>query len=193
MPDTTAKNKGKGKGKPRVKASKEAKAKTKYSGVHTRFQAKQERVARERLGIDKLLSTSRNLVDEPELIDPNETDRPTQPLLGHFSSHDLIHSSIAEPQLFDESVSQTPLSDEIIIISHDNEVPRTEASSVNTRWNFSLNPLSYFQRSDGTDSNCAFANNVDLRNASQETDQHNVSISSPQCTSTPTDVEETSP
>ena len=141
MPNPTVKNKGKGKGKPRVKASKEAKAKTKYSGVHTHFQAKRERVAIERLGIDKLLSTSRDLVDEPELIDPNEPDQPAQPLLGHFSSHDLIHSSIAEPQLFDESVSQTPLSDEIIIISHDNEVPRTEASSVNTRWNFGLNPF----------------------------------------------------
>ena len=97
-------------------------------------------MARERLGIDKLLSTIRDLVDEPELIE-DEPDRPAQPLLGHFSSHDLIHSSIAEPQLFDESVSQTPLSDEIIIISHDNEVPRTEASSVNTRWNFGLNPF----------------------------------------------------
>ena len=132
-------------------------------------------------------------MDEPELIDPYEPDRPAQPLLGHFSSHDLIHSSIAKPQLFDESVSQTPLSDEIIIISHDNEVPRTEASSVNTRWNFSLNPLSYFQRSDGTDSNCVVANNIDHRNAGQEIDQHNESISSPQCTSTPNDEEETNP
>ena len=118
-------------------------------------------------------------MDEPELIDPYEPDRPAQPLLGHFSSHDLIHSSIAKPQLFDEPISQTPLSNEVIIISHDNEVRRTEASSVNTRWSFSLNPLSYFQQSDGTDSDCAVADNIVLRNAGQETDQHNVSSSSP--------------
>ena len=84
-------------------------------------------------GLDKLLSAGRDLVENPDQSDLSEPDTPSQPLLGDFSSHDLIHGNIADPPIFDEPDLQIPQSDDIIVVSHENTVPRTEPESVSSR------------------------------------------------------------
>ena len=175
-------NKGRGKGKAKVRASETLEANTKYHGVNTRLRAKREKEARAnaKSGMEKLLSTSRDMVEDPEAIDLTDSDQPTQPIVGDFSAHDLIRSRIAEPQNFDEPAPAPSLPNEIAVVTHD---ARAGTSSVNSRWSF--NPLSYFQRTDSANSTCDVANNNGSRNDSQEIDEVQASISAPQCASTP--------
>ena len=142
----TAKGKGTGKGKNKAKASELLMSKTKYEGVNTRFRAKKEQASRESMksSFEKLVNTGRDLSKNPEQFESSDPDQPSQPLIGDFSSHDLIHSGIADPPSFDEQTPQEPPPDEIVVITNAENVPRTETENVNSRWNFSINPLSFF-------------------------------------------------
>ena len=172
--------KGKGKGKNRAKASEQAMEKTKFADTQkrcsNRLKAKREKEVEQNIkaGMNKLLSSSRKLTD-----DSDELDGTNQPLVGDFSSHDLIRNRIAPPNTFDE-LPQEPPSDDIVVISHEN-VPRTESGSVNTRWSFSINPLAYFRSetpvSGGTPGNEAKERDHDSEQVGP--------ISPPQLTSTP--------
>ena len=133
-------------------------------------------------GLEKLLNTGRDLVENPDQSDLSDPDTPSQPIVGDFSSHDLIHGNVADPPSFDEPNMQNPPPDDIIIVSPVNTVPRTESENV-SRWSFSMNPLSFFQRSENPASGCV-ANEKELGNAGREIEQ-TVSVSSPQHTSTP--------
>ena len=177
--------KGKGKGKNRVKTSEQLSGKTKFAGkttfagAHTRLRAKQEKEAKEKAksGMEKLLSTGRKL-SESEPVDQGE---PSQPLVGDFSSHDLIRNSIAYPPVFDEPNPQAPISDEITVVSLDNGVPRTQTGNVNNRWSFSLNPLSYFQQPTPPN------NDNNPKEGNQRGSLGTGPVTPPQMTSTPTD------
>ena len=86
-----------------------------------------------------MLSCSIKLTDRS---DPADLDEASQPLVGDFSSFDLIRNKIAVPAIF-EPPPEGPQSDGIVVVSH--EVLRTESGNVNSRWSFSMNSLSYFQ------------------------------------------------
>ena len=181
IPRPGSSDKGKGKGKNRTKASEQAMTKTKFAGAHTRLQAKLEREAKEKVksGMDKLLSSSKKLTDDSDIADLSEPD---QPLVGDFSSHDLIRNRIADPPVFDEPIPPDPTADSIVIVSHKN-VPRTEVGNVNSRWSFSINPMNYF-RSETPYDGATPSNEVKEEN--QEIEQIGL-ISPPQQASTPND------
>ena len=128
-----------------------------------------------------MLSSSIKLTDES---DPAVLVEESQPLVGDFSSFDLIRNRIADPAIF-EPPPEGPQSDEIVVVSHD--VLRTESGNVNSRWSFSMNPLSYFQKSEapaGSDD----APEVEVESEDQKIGQDDRPISSPQLASTPTDL-----
>ena len=185
----TPKGKGTGKGKGKTKSSEQIQGKTKYDGAHTRLRAKHEQASKEHMksGFQKLLNVSRNLTENPEQFDNIDPDQPSTPLIGDFSSHDLIQNSIADPPSFDEQIQQNSPVD-IVNIPAVNETQSVENENVVSRWNFSINPLSYFQRSESPASSCV-ANAKDIRNAGKEIEQIEDSVSSPQRTSTPNDWE----
>ena len=177
----TVRNKGKGKGKG--KAREELKSKTKFAGANTRLRTKQIREAKVfEWGMKKLLESSRKLTDDSDLDDENET---YQPLTGDFSSQDLIRNKVADPPTF-EPAPQDSFTDEIVVVSLENEVLKSEPGSVNSRWNFSINPLSYFQRPE-IPANSSEAPKIELGNENPVTGQDAGPIPSPQMTSTPTE------
>ena len=67
-------------------------------------------------GLEKLLNTGRDLVENPDQSDLSDPDTPSQPIVGDFSSHDLIHGNVADPPSFDEPNTQNPPSNDIIIV-----------------------------------------------------------------------------
>ena len=140
----------KGVGKNRPKASETARTKTKsYTGAVTRRREKMLRDEEEniRKGMKKLLSTSRQLLDDS--LSPNDDSANEQRVgkpIADFSSHDLIRSRVAEPESFDEtdtSASQNTNNDILVLSSNTNRSENPERS-----WSFSLNPFSYLTRPD---------------------------------------------
>ena len=128
----------------------------------------------------KVLSSSRKLTDDS---DPADLEDVSQPLVGDFSSHDLIRNRIADPSTF-EPPPKGPPSDDIVVVS-DNAL-KAELGNVNSRWSFSMNPLSYFQRSDNQPGDNDAPRN-DLERDNREIGQDDRPISSPQLASTPND------
>ena len=124
-----------------------------------------------------MLLSSIKLTDES---DPAVLVDASQPLVGDFSSFDLIRNRIADPAIF-EPPPEGPQSDEIVVVSHD--VLRTESGNVNSRWSFSMNPLSYFQKSEapaGSEKTSDDAPEIELESEDQKIGQDDRPISSPQ-------------
>ena len=105
--------------------------------------------------------------------------------MGNFSAHDLIRNKIADPPVFEPPPQGSP-PDEIVVLTHEDGIPKNDVGNVNNRWSFSINPLSYFQRSDNA-ANSRVAPKSDSQEAGQEVGQNTGPISSPQLTSTPTE------
>ena len=188
VPEVTppvGKGKGKGSGKKsKVRASQEMEEKTKFSGARTRLRARREKEASNvKSGMDKLLSTSRKLAELPAGEDDSDEDQLFQPVFGDFSENDLISNKIAEPQKFDSPPVLAEMSDDIVVLKH-NDAQVAEPENVNSRWSFSINPLSYFQRTNPPADSCKVPES-DSGCQSTEIGLSNIPISSPQHTSTP--------
>ena len=142
-------HKGKGKGKNRPNAKELPSKASERGGMLTRGREREMREEEEnvRVGLEKLLSTGKKLIDR-DGDGPSERsgDQPPHSApIGDFSSHDLIRERIADPPSFDREDQPKKDNEELVVVSSEN-VP-ANVDNVNNRWSLtSLNPFAYLQR-----------------------------------------------
>ena len=173
------------------KASVNAMSKIKwYSAMGTR-KAKQvrERTESMKRSTGKLLSTSRQLVENDSLLD-DQTDGtdgmaiPEQ-IVGDFSSHDLIRNRIAEPFAFNDP-PQGPSNNELIHVPA--TLPSSSAAEQTSSWSSMLNPFSYYmQRTENPEKTTdpdSMTRKPECATGRIESIDEEI-LSTPQCASTP--------
>ena len=177
-------------GKSSETASGKLKSAMGYDGAMTRRRERKRREEEEsvRSGLNKLLDAGRKLTEEDAAVDDSDEDlhllsRPT----GDFSGTDLIRSNIANPSSFDTVPQPVNASDDVVIVSHDANanLQSSVTDNLSSRWNFSLNPFAYLQRSD-QEENAGGETQATNRPSSALGSITDDAVAAPQCSSTPT-------